>query len=113
MDVARDLGHRLHRFHLQDPQIGLPAVEPEQRIVIGTEPFGQTLAGDGLVEHAAERWTVDCNGLHSKADDPACKLIQDDQNPVTPQQNQFGSEQVQAPASMKKGCWPEDVGLED
>jgi hypothetical protein len=58
----------LHRFHVQDPEIGLPAVETEQRVMIGTEPRGQTLPGDGLVEHAAERWTVDCSGLHAKAD---------------------------------------------
>jgi hypothetical protein len=33
---------------------------------------------NGLVEHAAERWTIDCNGLDPKADDPAGKLIHDD-----------------------------------
>ena len=59
-------------------QIGLPAVELEQPIVIDTEPRGQTLPGDGLVEHAAERWTIDCNGLYTKAYDPAGKLIHDD-----------------------------------
>jgi hypothetical protein len=96
----RNLGYRLHRFHSQDAQIGLPAVEPEQRIMIGTEPRGQTLPGDGLVEHAAERWPIDSNGLHAKADDPAGKLIQDDQNPVTPQQDRFGPEQVQAPETV-------------
>jgi hypothetical protein len=82
----------LHRFHVQDPQIGLPAVEPEQRIMVGAEPGGQTLAGDGLVEHAAERWPIDGNGLHPKADDPAGKLIQDNQNPVTLQQDRFSPE---------------------
>jgi len=61
---------------------------------------GQTLPGDCLVEHPAERWTVDCNGLHPKADDPAGKLIHDDQNPVTPQQDRFGPEQVQAPETI-------------
>ena len=73
------MGHRGHRFHAQDARIGLPAVEPEQRIMIGTEPRGQTLPGDGLLEQAAECWTVDGHGLHAKADDPAGKLIQDDQ----------------------------------
>ena len=76
--------HRLHSLHVQDPRIGLPAVELEQRIMISTEAGRQTLPGDGLVEPAAERWTVDGNGLHPKADDPAGKLIHDDQNPVTP-----------------------------
>ena len=31
----------------------------------------------GLVEHAAEPWTIDCNGLHTKANNPAGKLIHD------------------------------------
>src|ERR1035441_7792945 len=65
--------------------------------MIGTEPRGQTLPADGPVEHTAERWTVDGQGLHTKADDPAGKLIQNDQNPVTPQQDRFSPEQVQAP----------------
>src|ERR1039458_3729001 len=68
--------------------------------MVGTEPRGQTLPGDGLVEHAAERWTVNGNGLHTKADDPADKLVYDHQNPVTPQQDRFGSEQVQAPETV-------------
>src|ERR1035437_6651617 len=62
-----NLGHRLHGFHSQDAQIGLPAEEPEQRIMIGTEPGGQALPGGGLVEHAAECWTVDGLGLPSAA----------------------------------------------
>src|ERR1035441_9915319 len=60
--------------------------------MVGTEPRGQTLAGDGMVEHAAERWTIDGHGLHTKADDPADKLIYDNQ--VTPQQHRFGPELV-------------------
>ena len=70
-------------------------------LMIGTEPRGQTLAGDGMVEHAAERWPIDGNGLHPKTDDPASKLIHDDQNPVTPQQDRFGPEQVQAPEMLR------------
>ena len=95
-----NLRHRLHRFHVQDPQIGLPAVEPEQRIMIGTEPRGQPLLGNGLIEHAAERWPIDGNRLHPKTDDAAGKLIHDDQDPVTPQQDRFGPEQVQAPETV-------------
>jgi hypothetical protein len=40
----------MHRFYFQDPQIGLPAVELEKRIMIRAEPLGQTLSSDGLVE---------------------------------------------------------------
>jgi hypothetical protein len=75
-------------------------VEPEQRIMIGTEPRGQPLLGNGLVEHAAERWPIDGHGLHPKTDDPAGELIHDDQDPLTPQQDRFGPEQVQAPEAV-------------
>jgi hypothetical protein len=68
--------------------------------MIGTEPRGQPLLGNGLIEHAAERWPIDGNGLHPKAEDPAGKLIQDDQDPVTPQQDRFDPEQVQAPEAV-------------
>ena len=68
--------------------------------MIGTEPRGQPLLGNGLVEHAAERWPIDGNGLHPKTDDPAGKLIHDDQDPVTPQQDRFGPEQVHAPETV-------------
>jgi len=72
-----NLGHCLHPFHLQDPQIGLPAVELEQRIVIGSKPRRQTAARDGLVEHAAEPWTIHRNGLHTEANNQTGKLVHD------------------------------------
>jgi hypothetical protein len=72
-----NLGHRLHSFHVQDAQIGLPAVKLEQWIVIGTKLRGQTVARDGLVEHAAQPWTIDCNGLHTEANDSTGKLVHD------------------------------------
>jgi hypothetical protein len=40
------------------------------RIMIGAEPRGPALPGDGLVEHAAERWPVDGGRLHTEANDP-------------------------------------------
>src|ERR1035438_7218491 len=93
MDGTREPGAPFELFPLPGCAVGLPAVEPEQRIMISTEPRGQTLPGDGLVEHAAERGTVDGHGLHPKADDPPAKLIHDVQNPVTPQVRWFSRSQ--------------------
>ena len=76
-------------------------MESKQRIVIKTKSLWQPFPRYGLVEHAAERGTVDCNGLHTKADDPTGKLVHDDQNPVTPQQDRFRPEQVQAPETVR------------
>lgn len=65
-----------------------------------TEPSGRSLPGDRLVEHAAERPAVHGHGLHPKADDPAGKLIHNDQDPVTPRQDRFGPEQVHSPETV-------------
>ena len=48
----------MHYFHVQNPQIGLPAVELEQRIMIGTKPPGQAFSGNGLVGHATESHSI-------------------------------------------------------
>jgi hypothetical protein len=38
-----------------------------------------------LMEHAAGSRAVNCSGMDTKPDDPACVLIHDDQDPVCPQ----------------------------
>ena len=48
-----NMRHRSHHLHPQHPEIGLPALELEQRIVVETESDRQTSTGQGLVEHAA------------------------------------------------------------
>jgi hypothetical protein len=70
--------------------IDFPAVELKQRIMIGTEPRGPALPGEGWVEHAAERWPVDGDRLHTKANDPPGEPIHQDQDPVTAEQDRFG-----------------------
>jgi hypothetical protein len=96
----RNPGHRLHCFHVQNPQIGLPAVELEQRIMIGNEPPWQAFSGIGLVEHATESHSIYGDRLHTKADDAAAKLIHHDQDPVRLEQDRISPEQVQAPESV-------------
>jgi len=59
----------LHRFHAQNPQLGLPAVELEQRIMMGTEPPGQAFSGNGLDEHATESRSIHGDRLHTQAND--------------------------------------------
>src|SRR5664279_1498379 len=92
--------HRLHGLDAQNPEVGLPALELEQRVMVEAQPDGEGLSADGLVEHATERPAVHGHGLHPKADDPAGKLIHDDQDPMTPQQDRIGPEQVHAPETV-------------
>ena len=93
----RNLGYRLHSFHVQDPQIGLPTVKLEQRIVIGTKLLGQTVARDGLVEHAADADAVDVRRFNTESDDPVREDIHDEHHPEALQQDGLASEQVDAP----------------
>ena len=74
--------HRGYSFYAQNPEIGLPAVELEKRIMVAAEPDGHALTGDGLMEHPTECCAIDGHLLDAKADDPAAKLIHDHQDPV-------------------------------
>ena len=81
-----NVGHRLDFCCLQHSQIGLPLVEPIQRIVVGAEVlWHRPVASNRLIEHPAERDTVDHSGLDAEPDDPAGVLIHDHQDPVGPQ----------------------------
>ena len=78
--------HGLNFGHLQYPQIGLPLAESIERIVVGAEMLRHCpLASNGLIEHSAERYTIDHSGMDAESNDPARVLIHDDQDPVGPQ----------------------------
>jgi hypothetical protein len=53
------VGHRFDILHFECPEIGLPRVEPEQRIVIGTEVSRNGLLSNRLIEHSAQRHAID------------------------------------------------------
>ena len=48
-------GHSANGLDPQNPQVGLPAVELEQGIVVEAEPKALALTGDRLVEEATQR----------------------------------------------------------
>lgn len=52
----RGVRHGFDFLDLEDPKVGEPAVESEQRIVIGADPRRWRIAGHGLIEHAARRY---------------------------------------------------------
>jgi hypothetical protein len=61
-------------------------LEPIKRIVVGAKILRhRSTASNGVIEHPAERDTIDHSGMDAKADDPASVLIHDDQDPVGPQ----------------------------
>ena len=81
-----NIGQGLDFCYLQDSQIGLPLLEPIKRIVVGAEIlWHHPVPSNGLMEHPAERCTIDHSGMDAEADDSAGILIHDNQDPVCPQ----------------------------
>ena len=91
----------LYFCHFQYPQVGLPLVEPIKRIVIGTEEVRHpALPSNGTVEHPTKCGTIDRSRMDAEANDPACVLIHDHQDPVGPQRSRFAPEQIHAPEAV-------------
>src|SRR5208283_3422320 len=96
-----NVGVGLDFCHFQYPQVGLPAVEPIKRIVIGTEEVRHpALPSNGAVEHPTKCGTVDRSRMDAEANDPARVLIHDHQDPVSPQRSRFAPEQIHAPEAV-------------
>ena len=74
--------NRLDFLHLEDSQIGEPAVEAEQQVVVGADVAWRTLAHTGVIEHPAYRDTVDADGFDAEADDTAGEDIHDQHHPM-------------------------------
>jgi hypothetical protein len=54
---------------LENPQVGLPSVISEQRIVVRTEIVWSTLRRDGRVEHATQGNTINIARMNAKTAD--------------------------------------------
>lgn len=69
---------------VKNAKIGFPTMELEQRIMIGAEMTRQSqFAGDGTIEHPADRWTVDCTWFHCEADNSSDEPVHDDRHSVS------------------------------
>jgi len=78
----RDIGYCLDFGYLQDAQIGLPLLKAIQRIVIRADVLGWPLPSNRSIEHATKRQPVDDATLNTKADNPTCELVHQDENPI-------------------------------
>ena len=71
--------------HPQDPKVGVPLVEPVQRIVVVAEARRTRLPSNRVVEHAAQGAAIHDSSMDAEADDPSCALVHDHQHPMTSQ----------------------------
>lgn len=58
--------------------------------------------GNGFVEHASQRDTIDIASLHTEADDPPRELVHGDNDPVCVQQNGLAPKQIDAPKAVRR-----------
>ncbi len=61
----RQVGHGLHFCCLKYSKIGLPSMEPEQGVIIIADISRRSGSTDRMVEHSAQRWSIDGPGLYS------------------------------------------------
>ena len=82
--AQRNVRHCFDFLHIEDTQIGLPLMEPVQRIMIRTEIFRKRVRMNRAIEHSAQGDSIHDGAVNGKADDPSRKLIHDHQNPMAP-----------------------------
>ena len=72
----------------------------EQWVMIGAEVTRHALLDGGVVEHSAQRYSIDISSLYSEADDPASELIHHDEYPVRLQHDGFTAKEINAPKAI-------------
>jgi len=96
-----NIGDGLDFCHLQNPQIGLPPVEPIERIVVAAQVLRQpAMPSKGAVEHPTEWDAIDRARMDAEPKDAARILIHDDQDPVGPQRGRLAAEQIDTPEAV-------------
>ena len=105
--AARSLGGRRSRSMRvrrssspSTPKIGLPLVEPIQRIMIRAEAFWQTVPANRSAEHAAQRHTINGAAMDAKTDATPRKLVHHHENQMGSQRGRFASEQIAIPQTV-------------
>lgn len=94
-------GYGLDRGDFEDAEIRLPAMEPEQRVVIGTQGRRTSVrGGKDAIEHAADALAVEDPGVDREADDSPRILIDHRHDPVAAQEQGFAAKEIQAPKAV-------------
>ena len=68
--------------------------------MIAADIFRRSSSTDRMVEHSAQRWSIDGPSLYTKVDDSARELIHDDEHPMALEYEGFTAEQIDAPQAI-------------
>ena len=75
-------------------------MKTEQWVMIRTDSNGRRMSGDGVIEHAADRRTVDVFPADAEADDAAGEHVDEHKDPMATQENRLATKQVYAPEAV-------------
>ena len=100
MDEKLERGVPFDFIYPQNPQIGLPAMKLEQRVMIGTEISRYSLPTNGFIEHSAECGSVDVAALNGESNNATGELIHHHQHPVALQYNGLASKEIDTPQTV-------------
>ncbi len=84
----------------EDAKIRLPAVIPEQWVIVRTEVVRNTLSRNGCVEQATQGDTVHITSMHTRTNNTPRELVHDYEHPVAFQKNGFTPKQINAPKAV-------------
>ena len=96
----RHVRNRLDFVHFEYPKTGLPLVESIQRVMVRTEVFGQTVPGNGAVEHPAQCHSMNGAAVDAEPNDATGELVHHYENPMSSQRSRFATEQIAAPQTV-------------
>jgi hypothetical protein len=86
---ARHVRHRLDFSDVEDPQVRLPLMKPIQPIMVRTEVGWQGLAGRRVIEHPAQRHSVQGTTVHPETDDATCPVVHHHEHPIRVEDGRF------------------------
>jgi hypothetical protein len=107
---TRHEGHGLEFLDLKDPQVCPPAMEAEQRVMIGTQVSWQTLPAAGLIEHPADSNAVDMRRLNTESHNPTREDVHDEHDPEALQRDGLTSEKIDTPQAVAGLCDQREPG---
>ena len=82
---SRRIRNRFQFVDFENPEIRFPAMKVEKRIIVGAEVARDSLSGDSVIEHSAQRYPIYRTCLDAETDDAPGELIHHHEDPMRPQ----------------------------
>ncbi len=96
----RDIRYSLDLRNLDNPEIGFPLVESEQRVMVRAQISWAPGSTDDAVEHAADCGPIEYFCIDGEANDSSGKLIHNHHYPMGFEDQRFTSKKIHTPQTV-------------